>query len=242
MKFKTKLNLPVYYILLPLIIIIFFYVNNSIIVYNLIKTKGNLSIRNVTKNLNDDFIYAKNQEFIINNNVAQYSSYIIIDKDESNNTVNRIEALVKINDYFIKASNKDDFICVLKSSEILVEINTTEMPKLFREKEVKKLIFNIGTEITRFLKIDIEENLNRLLLAVIFKNDFNKNLEMNDFNVSNDRKNSFILPYSLINFQKPTIIRPIEPRLPSVSYCVHYVYRLPEHLINCTVKKLYEFK
>ena len=39
-----------------------------------------------------------------------------------------------------------------------------------------------------------------------------------------------ILPYFLIKFQKPTIINPLEPRLPSVGLCIQYVYQISSFL------------
>ena len=182
--------------------------------------------------------YTPNKEYLINNNLAQYSSYIIIDKDENKkNTLYRIEALVQFNYKYIKNfGSKDNFKCVLKlikfingnMTEEFLEIEASESPKFYWNSN-KKFIFQFDP--SRFKTYTSHFDLKKVVVAVIWKNDYDSTLDQNSFYLESVA-GRVVLSYSLIKFQKPTIIKSLDQRLASVSFCVHYTYAIPSQIIN----------
>jgi hypothetical protein len=179
--------------------------------------------------------FISNKEYLINNNLAQFSSYIIIDGKRE--TMYRIEALVQFNFKYIKDFGpKNNFKCVLKLvqykngnlSEEVLEIESTESPK-FYWKLNKKLIFNLNP--TQFKTYTSHFDLKKILVAIIWVNDYDSKLDKINFDLENVTF-PVVLPYSFIKFQKPTIIKTLDQRLPSVSFCVHYSYAIPSQLTN----------
>ncbi len=176
----------------------------------------------------EKIIYSKNYEYVINNNVAQYSSYII---EETDDPWYRIEVFAILNDgHRTNYGGKENFKCILTISGNSFELDVIDMPKQFRDKESKKFIFKL-------YKKELKSgqnvfNLNDSKVAVIWKPDFDHQLEFNELKTLDDKNNKkrLVLSYSLIKYQIPTILKPVEPRLPSISFCVHYVYRLPSQL------------
>ena len=150
---------------------------------------------------------------MINYNLAQYSSYIII---ETNKT--RIEAIVEVN---IQKSLKEDFICILKSNrDGIIEL---------KPYEVVEFNWNIARRLYFDLKQDFD--IKNAVVAIIYKSDFTRNLNLETF--IDNLKDMSPLPYALIKFQKPKIIKTYEPRLPSVSLCAAFVYgTIPFELSN----------
>ena len=217
-----------------------------------------LSIENVLKKnevyfvaeshnkINDNLIksskkYVLNKEFLINNNLAQYSSYLIVDQDElTKKTIYRIEAIVHFNYKYIKDfGGKENFTFVLKllghgnrQEDIVIELEATDSPKLYWNDN-KKLIYNFDLDLLKKNSTDeIGTILKNIVVAIIWKNDFNKNLDMNSFTILNDA--SSVLPYNLIKFQIPSIIESIIPRLKTVGFCISYTYSIPVSLRHWT--------
>ena len=182
-----------------------------------------LTQKAVTKCLNDQ--YGTNNHYMINNNLAQYSAYVIV---YQNNIT--IEAFVYLNPKYVKYfGDKENFTCVLKllscddrKNDAIIELEAVDSPKFFWNRS-KKLIFNLDLKL---LKNDYEEKRDRDLIlkntvvAIIWKHDYNKLLN----NVTVVKDTRILLPYSLINFQIPSIIYSEIPRLKSVSSCVHFAY------------------
>ena len=201
---------------------------------------GNLLIYLQTSKLlsnQEDFLndYNQNYEYLVNNNLAQYSSYIIIDKNDQNDTIYTIEVFVQLNVKRVKKyGSMDNFTFVIKflgnkhHLEEIVELKPTFSP-VFHWNYNMKFILNFTYPYKRFFYI------NRMLVAVIWKYDFDKNLDIYNFtktlNIS-EAPNQTTLPYSLIKFQRPTIINVMQPRLPSVSFCIHYTYEIPAQIFN----------
>ena len=174
-------------------------------------------------------VYSENYEFVINNNIAQYSSYIIKDKDRYGDVQYRIEVFVVLNNVLeINYGDRENFKCILKISQNVVELDVIDMPKLFRNKESKKFVFILDNKkIQKFRQKSFHFNESKV--AVIWKSDFDKNLKKKRLNIlsENNKRKRVVLSYSLIKFQIPTVIELIEPRLPSIGFCVHYVYKFP---------------
>ena len=144
-------------------------------------------------------LFYKNNVFMFNYHITQYSSYII---DENTDQL-RIEAMIMSNLFSI---HLNDVRCLLFSSmfnEIYVlniqYINSTS------QFDIKKIICTFNKAI-----INIKDEL---AVAIISSHDFDldKNLP--------DRK----YPIEMINFQIPNILYAMNPRLPQVGVCLQYV-------------------
>ena len=176
--------------------------------------------------------YSPNNHYMINNNLAQYSSYLIV--DEKNIT---IEAFVHFNrkqSRYEKFDGKENFSCLLKllpygdrQDEEDVELEVFEFPKFYWNHYNRKLIFKL--ELMK-LKKDYDEKRDRdlilkhLVVAVIWNHDFNKSIDMENIKILDN--SSIILPFNLIKYQIPSIIYSKIPRLESIAFCVHFVYSL----------------
>ena len=212
-------------ILQVLLLINFIYVCYIILKLNNFVSKKRINIfKSDQNNLTILKEYSNNREYLINGNLAQYSSYIIIDKDEQNNDYYRIEALVALNKVKLAKNYKirANYLCVVKFIDKLnsiVDLQAVEGPRL--SKHNRKLVFNLNSIYKNFLE--------RIAIAIIWKEDFNINSNSDDLTkwTIYDK-----LPRSLIKFQIPTIIRSHSPRLPSVSFCVHFTYDIPSHILN----------
>jgi hypothetical protein len=214
------------------IIVFIYYVNRIQIEFPYKKdlTQSNFKeIVNLTVDLPDK--YAINNHYVINNNLAQYSAYLIVDQ---NNVT--IEAFVHFNRKFMDYEHfgrKENFTCVLKlktweEKEDFIELEAVDSPKFYWNKN-KKLIFNLDFKL---LKSDYDEItdgdliLKNIVVAIIWKFDYNKFL--NSVTVVNNQR--IVLPYSLINYQIPSIIYSKIPRLKTVASCVHFTYSLVPYL------------
>jgi hypothetical protein len=170
--------------------------------------------------------HSLNHEYLINNNIIQYSSYIILGDDYEY----RIEVFVQFNHYYVKYfGKKENFYCLVKNKENIMRLDANEMPKLQWNHLNAKLVFYLNNET---LSSKYVSDLNDISIAVIWKYDFDESLNLKSYMNSEKLEKPIVLPYSLIKYQKPTIIKPVEPRLPSVSLCVHYVYNRPPQLKN----------
>ena len=96
------------------------------------------------------------------------------------------------------------------------------------DKEAGKLIFKLNNS---------KENIgvNKLVIAVIWKPDYNKSLDLNEFINKfdeTDSKERVVFPFDFIKYQIPTIIHSINQRLPFVGLCVHFTYKIHVDIIN----------
>ena len=74
-------------------------------------------------------------------------------------------------------------------------------------------------------------DLTQIVVAVIIKDEYRQNLKItNFFKNKMDWISTKIFPYSLINFQKPSIIFPNEPRIPAVGLCIQNTYNIQSTL------------
>ena len=196
--------------------------------------KNKINIEQIMKN------YSKNYEFVINNNIAQYSSYIIVDRDDTNYEKSyRIEALVKYNTNIVKDfGGKINFTCLVQlfstdGNEEIIELEAFEMPLLIGKLSAK-LIFKLNPRQFSFYKHDSSTfDLNRILIAIIWNSDYDKNLKLKDFFKSfNTHDRKIVLPYCFIKFQIPTVIQTQNPRISKVGLCIHYTYQIPSFILN----------
>ena len=98
------------------------FINVLLIIYN---------YEQLTRNRHNDQVsirtirFASNYEFMINSNVAQYSSYIIVDRDEPNTIIYRIEAYIQLLNFFKNFTTNDKLTCVVKLDNQVIEIEKT---------------------------------------------------------------------------------------------------------------------
>ena len=178
--------------------------------------------------------YAENRHYIFNNNIAQYSSYLIKDVDSDDVFVYRIETII-IRSKFL--SSKDEYICVLKYNQTqeIIEIKAHRLVVL-QYNESKKIIFKLNLKnFKTYLNNSNNFNLNQILLAVILKEDYNRNISIPELNkkfLEKFESNSTVeFPYSMINFQKPTLVNAFNQRLKSVGLCIQNVYAVASFLL-----------
>ena len=137
-------------------------------------------------------------------------------------------------------SNKE-FLCVLK---YLIQKNKVETIELeaknrirINEWQVDKFVFVLKLEKFKSYRQDPHEfDLNKLLVAVIWIQDFSKNVDEQMFIIQETYKfesnKKVVMPFSFITFQKPKVLR-TEPRLPAVSLCAANFYGdLPAEVFN----------
>ena len=169
-----------------------------------------------------------NYFWTFNNNILQYSSYILIE-NASNSS---ISSTLKLNTFFIESlfllnykkignQTKDDFICFIRT------ISTQDIIKLM-PVELFKLVHNVNTKIRCLYNSSNSINPNDIAIAIIRKADYAEQM-------STDEKLE-VLPYSQMNFQIPDKIQIIEPRIKSVALCVQYLHAVPIQGYNEWIK------
>ena len=158
--------------------------------------------------------YMLNHEYLINGNVAQYSSYIIISGKDK--TIFQIEVFIKLAlSYNTEILNDLQMLrCLvkfLKNENNTIQLDPISSQALRSSDNYnKKLIYNCKLNYKNL-------ELNDIVVAVILKS---------DFNIEN------VLPNSMVKYQMPTIIKTIEPRLQSVALCVHFTYAVPSQIFH----------
>lgn len=181
------------------------------ITYSIFRIKTSKFTSNAERNFVDNF------QYIYNNNIAQYSSYIIIEKT----SFYHIEALI------VRSGKNEDFVCVLKyHKDQKNEIVQLNVDKMFRShhNESKKLSFKLNlNSFKSYLENPPYFEVDSIVLAVILKSDFYLKDALK-------KTNQDIFPFSFITYQKPIIIKAYQPRLPSVGLCVHKTYQINSFL------------
>jgi hypothetical protein len=147
--------------------------NETIAMVNMIE-----SIDSKNSNQVQRINYTKNYKYIINNNIAQYSSYIIKETDEFKNTTYRISFLFQLSllseDKLFP--RKENFLCLIKSKNLnnAKYVKLEPLSMLLKTKHKSKKV----TCKAKFLdSLDLKE----LVVAIIWKPDFNETLNLDSF-------------------------------------------------------------
>jgi hypothetical protein len=172
--------------------------------------------------------------YIINNNVAQYSVYTV--KIQENYL---IEAFIFLNYKHLSDHAKlDNYLCLLKClNHEIIELKPIESPTVYFGSN-RKFIFKFNKTNFKSYNDTGYFNVDNILIAIIRIDDYNRTISENEFNERLNLTNStikfdrIVLPYSLINYQKPLVIQPIEPRLKTVSSCIPYTYNVPSGIYD----------
>ena len=194
------------------------------------------SIKNETLTNPQRIAVTKNNYYLLNNNVAQYSSYLVFVTSENY----RIETLIVSNNNGLRYvdSNYDlieNYICVLKyikniDYQEIIELDITKSSRI-EHNITKKLIFNLDLKKFQTYLEDPEVfDVNKIVVAVIINKDFNKTISMNEFIEyfeSNEKLQKHLqLPYASTLFQQPTMINAQEPHIPAVGLFIHNTWTI----------------
>jgi hypothetical protein len=187
-----------------------------------------------------EFAITKNNRYLLNSNVAQYSSYLILEKNDKKEMSYRIETLTISSTkslHFVnsKYDKIDNFVCILKylknnNQDEIIELPVSKSSHL-QQNSTQKLIFNFDLYNFRSYFDDEKSfDLTKIVVAVIINKDFNKTLSIDAFlNATKSYgllEKNIQLPYDSIIFQQPTIIETQEPRIPAVGLCVHETWAI----------------
>ena len=172
--------------------------------------------------------YPNNNHYVTNNNIALYSSYIIVKGVNKQEIKYTIETIIEHNWKNIKNfGTKDNFTCLVKyldndNNYEVIELQPYDTARINSYNQNRKLYFEFSlNEFELYAQKPSIFNLDRLVVAVIWKHDFSKSIEelnfMNGLNISQITL-PIVLPYSYITYQKPEIIK-TQRRLPKVAVC-----------------------
>ena len=197
--YLPKLRAKNFFNLLILIILIYFFkhmiINKSINFDSTTKLKRK---------------FFKNYEWMPNNKVLQYSSYLIVDKRKIELKLISIIAIDVERIGFIDSSYKCIFKSILKG--FIFEKPVTHKITLHHQKSLKIYCsFNKGS-----LPIKLED----ISVAIVKVGDYKK------FNFGWSSKENE-LPYEMINYQIPKLISTPEKKIKNVCICVNFVHTLP---------------
>jgi hypothetical protein len=216
----------IYYLLIILVALkIVFYTINM----NHRDKKAESSIQKIANKIE----YSENNYFIINNNLAQYSSYFIVN-NVNGNLLYKIEMLLVKSNRYEKQGTIKDYVCLLKYTndqiEELIEIKPDRF-YLFKHNQMVKLSFNLHLESFKTYLLNPNSFIvKNIVCAAILKTDFD--IKLNNFVVTERKshKKPLVFPYFYIRYQKPTLVYAKEPRLPSVGLCIQNVFQIPSFL------------
>ena len=117
-----------------------------------------------------------------------------------------------------------------KKEDILIELEATDSPQL-QHNVNKKLIFNFDMQLLKkdyTDDIDDDSILENIVVAIIWKYDFSKTVHLDNLLILDAFTNT--LPFSLIKYQIPCLIKTKVPRSKTVGICIHYTYSIPPNL------------
>jgi hypothetical protein len=170
--------------------------------------------------------------------MAHYSSYIIVNETSQLKNIYAIEAIAEYQNYRNDFNLRENIKCVLK---YLIDENNFEIIELYPIDFANitdygnvmiaiKYSFDFKLEFYQKYRDDPANfDLEKVMIAIIYKKDFDKKINEANFiakiNPKNFEKN-IVLPYSLIAYQKPNIIRS-QHRLPNVAVCGAQFYGDP---------------
>ena len=139
----------------------------------------------------------ENYKFILNNNVLQYSSYIVVDQNK--NEILSVESLIQVNFHRINTNEISTYSCIVKfDATNVIHLNYANERNLGLT-ENRKITCSFKTAINK-------ENLDKFLVAIIRDGDFG------DLHEETSK-----LPYFMLKFQKPSIVYVFNPRLPAIG-------------------------
>ena len=186
--------------------------------------------------------YRKSRNYIINNNLAQYSVYLSQFENKC-----KIEAYVFFNYKYLKDLYvKENYLCLVKlvnlknytEKEDIIELNATRTYSYYFGAN-RRFTFEFSPSDFKSYHVDKRNfNLNQIVVGVIRKDDYNKTLSETMLNDQLDWSSIYnydkiALPYSFISYQWPIIVDKIKNVSKTVSSCLHFTYgTVAGHLEN----------
>ena len=164
--------------------------------------------------------YYKNHQWMFNVNVFQYSSYLIV----KNSSHLRIEILTFVQNAQNKRLKGNYFSCHVKNKETL-EVQRVPVIAVYRLvlDHIYKIVCLFDKE-----RIKTEASFNNMVVAGVANDDFDM-----EFKWTNN------FPLSMINYQRPKIIKEENPRLPKVGVCVNHISSVYSGIYNWV--KMHEY-
>ena len=162
-------------------------------------------------NLNESIFYYFPNKWMINNQIFQYSSYILIKNNKPYHVVSLLMIKIAVDFKLLELK------CLIKS------IKTGRIYKF----DIVNTVDFVGAikQVKCLIDVDMED-LNDLLVAIINNDDFK--VESDEDQISKELgKSYYTLPESLINFQIPTKVFVPNKKFPEIAICVHYSYGIP---------------
>ncbi len=175
-----------------------------------------------------------NYNYIINNNLAQYSVYLT-----KNETKYTIEAYVFFNFKFNNNFKIENYICLVKlinihnyhEKEETIVVNAKFSPGYYFDAN-RMIMFEFDEKDFDSYYADSNKfNVNNIVLAVVSKLDYDPDLSEAELNEKFDWSQIFkneriVFPYSMIKYQKPIVYDDNGKNkiLNTVSSCIHYSY------------------
>ena len=203
-------------------------------------SKETLLPKNVLKIKEASNYIIKNNIFVINNNLAQYSVYITNYENEKY----KIEAYVFFNfKYLVNHGQIENYLCLVKLLNVK-NYHASDESIMLETVETWGYYFLANRRLTFKFKADDFKSvliyprnfkIENLVVAVIRKDDYDRNLNVSRFIDEIDEKKidkieKLVFPYALIRYQKPDILKMEIGK--SVGSCVHFTYALPSYLSN----------
>ena len=194
------------------IIILIILINTT---YQIFKNEINAKFLNLSPSTKSNGKFFKNYIWMINNNVIQYSSYVLRKKTNGSDYFSIRTSIILDDHRLSKETYKNSsFVCLLKSFKTgeIVEVPTTEVITLIHGRP-KKVYCNLSNN--QVIKIE------DFLVAVIRIGDFKK-IDTKTWTI--EKK---VLPFYMINFQRPRIYDLPEKKIKSIAMCTQFCYELP---------------
>ena len=199
----------------------------------------NLLLNVIVRPSSVKYFSKNNHNFVINNNLAQYSTYLIESADKY-----LIEANILINYKHVTENIKlDEYLCMVKMTDLQYYREVEEIIELKANQTYKvqnpfnrKLVFNLVPSDFQSFKVDSRNfNIKKILIAIVHTKDYKKELtdailnQQFESKIFNETEELF-LPYSLINYQVPSILNASVSK--SVGLCVHFTYSIPKYFFE----------
>jgi hypothetical protein len=208
--------------------------------FNLSSIKTNHEV--ISINNPDSLINSFN--FVINNNIAQYSAYLSKNEDKYVIEVYVFFNLKNNDEFKSRILNKENYRCLVKlvnitnfkNNEEVITVNVKSSPLVYYQNS-RLILFEFNKNDFHSFKVDPGNfNVNNIVLAVISKQDYDPDLSEAELNEKLDwskfsNYKRIVFPHSLVKYQKP-ILHERNVILKTVSSCVHYTYNIPSNLKN----------
>ena len=194
---------------------------NAVFLYKFINSKADVLTKmhvqgsmghEINMNLNQSLFYFKQNNWMLNNRVFQYSSYVAI----KNNRIVKVVGFILTKTVFKRNNElKGTFMCIIKFIK-------TSNENYYNASNVVDFVGRI-----KKIECDIIENImeyENIVIAIVNRNEFKNNVD--DFDDSDLENVTHKFLKSMISFQIPNKIFIRNQKLLEVATCVHYTHEV----------------